>query len=158
MSTNTDIVTPRPIRVESSVRGDVILHVLFLSMSTVVLLMSCLMSNDGGSRVFLPGFQTAIPSMCSTRVLTGIDCPGCGLTRAFISISHGRFFEAWQFNPASFAVYAFVAAQIPWHSIQLWRIARRRRPLESNLVYLAPIGLVVVMMVNWLIKLPSMIG
>jgi hypothetical protein len=124
----------------------------------MLLYMSCLMSNDGGSQVFLPGFETAIPSMCSTRVLTGIDCPGCGLTRAFISISHGRFLEAWQFNPASFAVYAFVAAQIPWHSIQLWRIARRRQPLESNLVYLAPIGLVVVLMANWLIKLPSMIG
>ena len=158
MNTNTDIVTPRPIRVATSVRGDVALHVLFLSMATVVLLMSCLMSNDGGSKIFLPGFKTAIPSMCSTRVLTGIDCPGCGLTRAFVSISHGRFLEAWQFNPASFAVYAFVAAQIPWHSIQLWRIARRRRPLESNLVYLAPIGLVVILMANWLIKLPSMIG
>jgi hypothetical protein len=154
MNANTDIVTARQIRVEASVRGDVALHALFLSMATVVLLMSCLMSNDGGSQVFLPGFETAIPSMCSTRVLTGIDCPGCGLTRAFISISHGRFLEAWHFNAASFAVYAFVVAQIPWHSIQLWRIARRRRPLESNLVYLAPIGLVVVMMINWFIKLP----
>lgn len=158
MNTDTNIVTPRQVRAESWLRGDVALHVLFLSMATAVLVMSCLMRNDGGSKVFLPGFETAIPSMCSTRVLMGIDCPGCGLTRAFISISQGRFLDAWNFNPASFAVYAFVAAQIPWHSIQLWRIYQGRRPLESSFVYLVPIGLVIILMINWLIKLPAMIG
>jgi hypothetical protein len=157
MNSNMEIMSSPP-GIKPSQRGDVILHVLFLSMASVVLLMSCLMRSDGRSQVFLPGFQSAIPSMCSTRVLTGIDCPGCGLTRAFISISHGKFHQAWKFNPASFAVYSFVAMQIPWHAIQLGRIFRRRRPLESSLVYLAPIGLVVVLMVNWLIKLPSMIG
>jgi hypothetical protein len=122
-------------------------------MAGTVLAMSLLMSLDGQSKVFFPLTQIRIPTICSTQILFGIQCPGCGLTRAFISISHGQFAKAWTFNHASFVVYAFVAAQIPWQGLQLWRLSRGYRPLESSLVYLAPIGLVLVLVVNWVIRL-----
>ncbi len=137
----------------ASVRSQIYLHLLFLSLATTVMVMSFVMRYESGTRVFLPGFTSAIPSMCSSRVLLGIDCPGCGLTRAFIAISHGQFSAAWKFNPASFAVYAFVAVQIPWHLMQLSRIRHLRPPIESSVVYLAPIGLVIVLFVSWLIRL-----
>jgi hypothetical protein len=116
------------------------------------------MSSDGDTRVFLPGFESPLPSMCSSQVLFGVDCPGCGLTRAFIAISHGNFGQAWQLNRAGWIVYAFVAMQIPWHVIQLWRRRRGLRPLESGLVYLVPIGMVVALVVNWAIKLVSILS
>ena len=156
MNSKIDVIALPNHNIDSFVRSEIILHLLFLALACSVLLMSLLMSSDGGTQVFLPGFKSAIPAMCSTRVLFGIDCPGCGLTRAFIAISHGQFLQAWEFNHASFFVYAFVAAQLPWHLVQLWRLARHRLPIKSNVVYLAPIGLVVVLFVNWLIKLPSM--
>ena len=138
-------------------RSEICLHLLFLGMATIVLLMSFLMRYEEGTRVFLPGIQSAIPSICSSRLLFGINCPGCGLTRAFIAISHGQFQAAWNFNPASFAVYAFVAVQIPWHLMQLWRFSRHRPPIEHAVVYLAPIGLVIVLFVNWLLRLQNMV-
>jgi uncharacterized membrane protein SirB2 len=143
---------------ESQTRSHVALHLIFLIVATGVFVMSFLMRYENETRVFLPWGQAAIPSVCSSKVLFGIDCPGCGLTRAFIAISHAHFTEAWNFNPASYAVYLFVAAQIPWHLIQLWRLRKRQPPLESSIVYLAPIGLVLVLFTSWLVRLPSLLG
>ena len=136
-------------------RGEIVLHGLFLLMAGTVLLLSLLMSTDGESQVFFPFTEIRVPAMCSTQVLFGIQCPGCGLTRAFISISHGQFAKAWALNHASFMVYAFVAVQIPWHGLQLWRLTRGHRPLESSLVYLVPMGLVLVLFANWVIRLAT---
>jgi hypothetical protein len=151
-------VTPPPPLPESQVRNHVALHLIFLGLASGVLLMSFLMRYEDETRVFLPWGQAAIPSMCSSKVLFGIDCPGCGLTRACIAISHGQFAKAWKFNPASYAVYLFIAAQLPWHLIQLWRLQNRHPPLESSIVYMAPIGLVLLLFTSWLIRLPSLIG
>lgn len=46
---------------------------------------------------------------CTFRVLTGYDCPGCGITRALHHLLHGRVEEAFLLNPMLFAA-AFVAA------------------------------------------------
>lgn len=50
---------------------------------------------------------------CLYKLLTGIDCWSCGLTRAFSCISHGQFERALEYNPLSPLMYVlFVAAGI----------------------------------------------
>ena len=80
--------------------------------------------------------------------MLGIDCPGCGMTRAFISISHGKFARAWHLNHASIVVYFFVAVQIPWHAIQIWKLRRNQRPMSWSLVYMTPVAVVVVLSIQ----------
>lgn len=36
---------------------------------------------------------------CPTQFLTGISCPGCGMSRAVISLMHLRFEQALYYNP-----------------------------------------------------------
>lgn len=36
---------------------------------------------------------------CSFHQLTGLNCPGCGMTRAAHATLQGRFAEAFRFNP-----------------------------------------------------------
>lgn len=43
--------------------------------------------------------------ICFFHYFTKLDCPGCGLVRSFISISHGRFLEAVRFNALGPLVY-----------------------------------------------------
>lgn len=38
------------------------------------------------------------PVVCIFKLLTGHDCPGCGTTRAFSHIAHGRLADAMRCN------------------------------------------------------------
>jgi len=134
---------------------DQIGHLVFLSFASVIILLSVLMSTDGKQAVFLPGFTSPLPDSCSSRRLLGIDCPGCGLTRAFICISHGQLSEAWRFNRASFVIYLFVAIQIPWNAIQLWRIRNSKLPLHWPFIYWIPMAVAVILLANWIWTLTS---
>ncbi len=37
-------------------------------------------------------------SLCIIKNLTGHNCPGCGMTRAISSASHGQFRQAFRYN------------------------------------------------------------
>lgn len=131
------------------VRSEIRFHALFLSMAALILLLSIVMRTDGIQAVYLPGFSLPLPDSCTSRRLLGFDCPGCGMTRAFISISHGDFARAWSLNHASFIVYLFVAVQIPWHTIQILRLRRNQRPLDWGFIYMTPVVVVVILALNW---------
>lgn len=39
------------------------------------------------------------PVVCVWRILLGMPCPMCGITRAFCHFSHGEFAQGFQYNP-----------------------------------------------------------
>ena len=39
------------------------------------------------------------PDFCLVHRVTGIACPGCGLTRAAAALAQGRFAESWRWHP-----------------------------------------------------------
>lgn len=53
-----------------------------------------------------------IPSICPFYQATGLPCPGCGLTRAFVCIAHGNLVESLHWHPLGLLVFA--AAVILW--------------------------------------------
>jgi len=108
------------------------------------------MKTNDSNQVFAPGVSAAIPEMCLTKLYSGMDCPGCGMTRAFIRISSGHFAKAWQLNRASFVVYLFIAIQIPWHVMQLFRIGKGVGPVDSWLTILPALGVIVTLVVCWI--------
>jgi len=50
------------------------------------------------------------PVICASRLMWGVPCPGCGLTRAFCFMSHGEFEAALQFNPLAPVAALYVGA------------------------------------------------
>jgi hypothetical protein len=150
-----DSATPRHYPVYAP---DAWIHVLFFSMAAAVIAMSFLMSTDGETSVYLPGFSRPMPETCTSKKVFGIPCPGCGLTRAFISISDGKLGDAWRLNPASFMVYPFVALQLPWHAMQHWRIKSGRHPWQPFWIYFVPIGLAIGMIVHWIYRTVNFLG
>jgi hypothetical protein len=53
-------------------------------------------------------WESPVP-LCLVKGLTGLDCPGCGMTRAFLFIGHGRFADAAALHPAGIFAFLIVA-------------------------------------------------
>lgn len=52
--------------------------------------------------------------VCPSRFLTGIPCPGCGMTRAFLALLRGDFAAAAHRNILAFPLFAFLAVAPVW--------------------------------------------
>lgn len=129
--------------------GDAILLVL----SVLVVTLACCMQVRNEQQVLVPGTSIPLPELCSFRRWTGIDCPGCGMTRAFISVAHGDVVSAWNYNPASLYFFGLVGLQIPFRSVQLWRLRCGRSPLLlGGWSYLPLFILMILILGQWAIR------
>lgn len=63
---------------------------------------------------------TLIP--CLFHSVTEIPCPGCGMTRACISISRANFGDAWYYHPFSFLIVGLCigVAFFPLQTRKIW--------------------------------------
>ena len=44
---------------------------------------------------------------CIVKTTTGIDCPGCGLTRSFVQLCHGHLSQSFAYHPLGPLLYVF---------------------------------------------------
>jgi len=75
------------------------------------------------------GIVGAIPVFCPFEALTGIPCPGCGMTRAILSLIAGNFGAAALYNPFCFFLLFMVIASIAPARLQKQVPARLARLL-----------------------------
>ncbi len=130
-------IGPKPIY-----KPELVFRVLVLLMSLTAISMSFVMTVEDGQKVFLPFSKTPMPEMCGVRSVLGVDCPGCGMSRAFISISDLEIGKALAHNSASLVVYLFVAIQIPWHAMQIFRTLYRSGPIDTWWTLFPPIAVI----------------
>lgn len=50
---------------------------------------------------------------CAFKTMTGLDCPGCGGTRAAHALMHGRVGDAFRLNPILFLIGGVALAASP---------------------------------------------
>lgn len=85
------------------------------------------------------------PVLCPFRLLTGLPCPGCGMTRAWVFAMHGRYGDALAANP--FVLIAMPAAAVFVVAVGLcWY--RGRPPPDLGRVVRHPLAKVIV--AGWL--------
>ena len=53
---------------------------------------------------------------CPIKQWTGISCPGCGMTRAWLSVLHGDFFAAFSYHPLFWFPLALLPAPLLRHT------------------------------------------
>lgn len=54
---------------------------------------------------------------CIFKAMTGLDCPGCGLTRAMHALVHFDLYRAFRMN-------AFFIVSVPLVTLLMWRLYR----------------------------------
>lgn len=62
------------------------------------------------------------PTVCLIRLITGIECWGCGMTRAISALLHGELARALTFNWRVAIVFPLLTTL--W-CVTLWRLIRR---------------------------------
>jgi hypothetical protein len=67
--------------------------------------------------------------VCTFRAITGLDCPGCGATRATHELLHGRLAAAWHYN----ALWVLMLPVVVYAAASEWRTLVGRRPLPGDL-------------------------
>ncbi|HEV7891159.1 MAG TPA: DUF2752 domain-containing protein [Pyrinomonadaceae bacterium] len=94
--------------------------------------------------------------LCPFRALTGLPCPGCGMTRAFCALGHGDLSGAFGYN--ALAPFVFAAALLLWaHSLAtVLKFNSARAALERLKPTQRAAGLMLaVTLVWWVVRLSA---
>ena len=135
-------------------RPDPLFHRTILLLCSAIVVLAMVLSVQSGTRVVLPVVGAPLPELCMMKRWTGAGCPGCGMTRCFISLGHGDLAAAWSYNPAGLWFFAIVLFQIPYRAAQLWRIRRGLPELRTGWLAQIALGFLAVAMVGqWLLKI-----
>ena len=112
-----------------------------LAMSTVMFVIP----PDRVAFCWLP--ERVVPHLCWSQSVAQFTCPGCGITRSIISMTHGSLDESLRFHRLGWALWLTFALQIPyrgarlagWHAPRWWgdgascRLAMNGYPYISHL-------------------------
>ncbi len=92
---------------------------LILGMLLFIIVCSFVFSVHNNVSYIPVGGGKAIPGSCFFKYVTGHNCPTCGMTRSFISIGHGRFYDAMKFNIGGILAYVVCISFIVFYAIKL---------------------------------------
>ena len=111
--------------------------------SLAVLIVAALVPPPSSTSAHLLG----LPTLCPFRLVFGVPCPGCGITRALCLCAHGRFWEAVTvYHPVVPLVFAWLVAAAGWG-------LATGKPLPEQFVNRYCVGVAGVMVVIWGVRL-----
>lgn len=128
---------------------------IWLVGAALVLVAAGLLQVGEQRQVLLPVQSIVLPETCTMHARFGIDCPGCGLTRSFIYLAHGRFADAYALNPASLLVFLYVVWQLPLAVLYAAAPLHRATLLCLRWNQIGLIGLLGLLILQWLWRLVS---
>lgn len=123
-------------------------HRDYLILTAIVLGLSVILANDAANDVRLAGWK--LPPMCPMKFVTGIDCPGCGLTRAFVAIGHGDLAESYHWHRVGLALYVVALYQLVYRPLMIWRGLERPGGAVARVHAWVGRALIAALVLNWL--------
>lgn len=124
-------------------------HWSVLLVSIVVICLAIGLETSDHGRVAVKGWSgLRVPELCSSRAWLGVTCPGCGLTRSFIHLAHGRLADSIAANRVGWILALTVVLQLPYRIYLL-----RQSPvggLNSRWPRWYGSALIVILIGNWL--------
>ncbi|MFN0051578.1 MAG: DUF2752 domain-containing protein [Planctomycetales bacterium] len=127
-------------------------HRAYLGLAIAVIVIACVLEVRSDQRVALfclPQFP--LPESCGSRVVLGINCPGCGLTRSLVHLAHGRLAQSLEVQPVGWVIALAILLQIPYRLTALWRGVAA--PLGHRFPQVFGLSLVAVLIGTWLVRM-----
>lgn len=122
-----------------------IIHIAILLLCLVPILTSFILITDGNVVVFKFNnhfYRAGLP--CAFKLLTGYNCPSCGMTRSFIYMSGLNFSEAFRQSRAGFLLYIFCLFQTIYRTVRILKpkLHIHRALVWFQIIFLIFIGIV----------------
>ncbi|HLF59761.1 MAG TPA: DUF2752 domain-containing protein [Acidimicrobiia bacterium] len=89
------------------------------------------------------------PTLCPIALITGVACPGCGMTRAASALIRGDVVLALDYHPLIPLVALLLTASWAWF---LLRRAGKVGPISNRLVNLVLLGTGVSLVAVWILR------
>ena len=128
-------------------------HKTYLVLALVFLILPAFLSFVPQDDRSVTLFSKDLPSFCLTHSLFGVQCPGCGLTRSFVLLTHGRLREALGFHRVGPILYLYFLYQVFY---RIYALRRLPGPLPKKLMlfqhYLALV-IIGLLILNWTVGL-----
>ncbi|TYQ04534.1 UNVERIFIED_ORG: uncharacterized protein DUF2752 [Gordonia westfalica J30] len=83
----------------------------------------------GAACAFTPAGIAEGPGICPFAFMTGLPCPGCGLTRSWVAFMHGDIGASFRFNV--FGPILLILTIVTVSLAVATLVRRRRSPLEG---------------------------
>jgi hypothetical protein len=128
-------------------------HLTYVGIYLALLLLPALCSIAPG-REHAEIFGLSLPGTCATKSVFDTECPGCGLTRSFISVAHGEVRKASEFHRIGPALYLFMILQVVHHAACAQREPGSSLPrLWARTNFVMGSGIIAALLLNWLLLL-----
>ena len=96
------------------------------------------------------GTIAGMPALCPFKNVTGLPCPGCGLTRSVVYAAHGQWQQAFTYHPFGLLFFAGLGLGL------LAAVISLRYPLNimnTRAASLARMALGIGLLVLWAVRL-----
>ena len=116
--------------------------------ASVIAIWALLIAGSVYLYVFEPG-KTGFFPVCLFRLFTGLNCPGCGSTRAMHQILHGHFVAAFMLNPLFLLALPFLLLALIRYSVIVMRGGMPRpNAMTASVLY----ALLVIIVSFWIFR------
>lgn len=134
-------------------------HWIWLSILVVLLVLPVLTTFDTSAAQPVPRFcGIRLPGRCLSHDVFGVDCPGCGMTRSFILVAHGRFRESLQYHRLGILLYVTFAFLAAYHAVALMRGPRGAPRAMRFVARVLPAPIILLLILNWLFNIFTRAG
>ena len=98
--------------------------------------------------------------ICPSRVILGIFCPGCGLTRASLALLHGDLENMIFFHPLAILLGPLLAWFFLYEFLveMGWMVRSQKRDLLQSMPKSAWIGMAIAILLVWIIRILGALG
>ena len=92
---------------------------------------------------------TSLPPLCSFKLVTGLPCFGCGMTRSWVHLLHGEIAEAWSMSPLGLALCLATVGGLAYGALRHLGLPALRANLSARGTFIFRTLAVLAILANW---------
>jgi Protein of unknown function (DUF2752) len=127
-------------------------HREMLWVAAVVVVLAAILEVLPSGRVALSFFpEYPLPESCLSKSWMGVECPGCGLTRSFVHLAHGRLGDSLAVHRVGWVLALSLLGQFPYRWLALK--TQSGQPFGKKFPHYFANFLIALLIGNWLFNM-----